>query len=236
MKPARSSRPRSSHQFVPGADLSLEARIALSSFAHSAGAEHAFSRTPPTPNILAFFPTAAAGLAAGNPVYEQWTAAYYDGLSQTDNETFVRNNQSVTVTENITLRGFAGSESAVDHYTAIPGGVLFQNTFTEPNGQTETETRTDTIVGTHEIIRNGSITRPDGVTVTFATTDIQHGTRSIINTTFRESNGITYSAHEVDINVSPWLSSATVTTKWPDGSHQVNKDTVTGQLLSSPPS
>ena len=124
----------------------------------------------------------------------------------------------------------------MDHYTAIPGGVVFQNTFTEPNGQTETETRTDTVVGTHEINRNGSITRPDGVTVTFATTDVQHGTRSVINSTFRESNGITYTAHEVDVNVSSWLSSVTVTTKWPDGSHQVNKDTVTGQLLSSPPS
>jgi hypothetical protein len=236
MKPARNSRPRTCHQFLPGTDLSLEGRIALSSFAHAAGAEHDFSRTPPTPNILSFFPTAAAGLAAGNPVYEQWISTYYDGLSQTDDETMVLHGQTVTVTENITLRGGAGSETAVDHFTAIPGGVLFQNTFTEPNGQTETETRTDMVVGTHEIIRSGSIQRPDGVTVTFTTTDVQNGPRAVLNSTFRESNGLTYTVHEVDINYSPWQSSATVTTKWPDGSHQVNKNTVTGQLLSSPPS
>ena len=170
-------------------------------------ADHAeFIRTPPTPNILAFFPTAAAGLAAGNTVYEQWTGTYYDGLTQTDNETFVLKNQTVTVTENITLRGGAGSESAVDHYTAIPGGVLFQNTLTLPNGQTETETRTDTIVGTHEIIRNGSIARPDGVTVTFATSSVSQGNKNIVNSTFRESNGITYKVHEVDVNYNAWQS------------------------------
>lgn len=237
MKHTRSPRPRTSQQFRPGADLSLEARIALSSFAHPAHADHAeFIRTPPTPNILAFFPTAAAGLAAGNTVYEQWTGTYYDGLTQTDNETFVLKNQTVTVTENITLRGGAGSESAVDHYTAIPGGVLFQNTLTLPNGQTETETRTDTIVGTHEIIRNGSIARPDGVTVTFATSSVSQGNKNIVNSTFRESNGITYKVHEVDVNYNAWQSSATVTTKWPDGSQQINKDTVSGELLSSPPS
>jgi hypothetical protein len=237
MKPARRSKTRTSQQFRPGAELSLEARIALSSFAHAAGAEHDFlTRTPPTPNILSFFPTAAAGLAAGNPVYEQWTETYYDGLSQTDNETFVLNKQTVTLTDNITLRGAAGTETAVNHFTAIPGGVLFQSTLTEPNGQTETETRTDIAVGTHEIIRNGSFERPDGVTVTFTTTDMQFGARSVLNTKYHESNGLSYTAHEVDINSSPWLSSATVTTKWPDGSHQVNKNTVTGQLLSSPPS
>jgi hypothetical protein len=237
MNPVRRPSHRRSRQFHPGADLSLEARIALSTFGHHASAAHAqFSRTPATPNILAFFPTAAAGLAAGNQVYEQWSATYYDGLSQTDNETFALKNQTVTVTENITLRGGAGTETAVDHYTAIPGGVLFQNALTLPNGQTVTETRTDTIVGTHEIIRNGSIARPDGVTITFATTAVEQGTKTTANSTFRESNGITYTVHEVDVNYSPFQSSATVTTKWPDGSHQVNKNTVSGQLLSAPPS
>ena len=232
MKPVRRSRTRTSQQFHPAALVPLEARIALSTFAHPAQAGHAmFLRTPPTPSILSFFPTAAAGLAAGNQVSEQWTATYYDGTSQIDDQTFVLHNQTVTVTENITLRGAAGSEKAVDRYAAIPGGVMFQNTLTLPNGQTETETRTDIAVGTHEIIRNGSFERPDGVTVTFTTSDVFHGTKAILNSTFHESNGITYTVHEVDVNYSPWQSSATVTTKWPDGSHQVNKNTVTGELL-----
>ena len=93
---------------------------------------------------MSVFPLEAAGLAAGNPVYERWTTTYYDGLSQTDDETFVLNNQTVTVIEKITLPGSAGTETAVDHFTAVPGGVLFQNTLTEPNGQTETESRIDT--------------------------------------------------------------------------------------------
>ncbi len=51
-----------------------------------------------------------------------------------------------------------------------------------------------------------------------------------------ESNGISYTTHEVDINQGAWQSSATVTTKWRDGSLQIDKDTVSGVQLSSRPS
>ena len=228
---------RPSQQFRPGAILSLEGRIALSSFAHPVKAEHAIvAKATPTPSILSVFPREAAGLAAGNPVYERWTTIFYDGLSQTVDETFVLNNQTVTVTENITLPGGEGTESAVDHYTAMPGGVLFQNTFTEPNGQTETETRADSFEGPDKILHNGSIQRPDGVTITFTGSSVQHGTRTVINNSFHESNGISYTTHEVDISQGEWQGSATVTTKWPDGSYQLDKDTVSGVMLSSPPS
>jgi hypothetical protein len=228
---------RPSRRFRPGANLTLEGRIALSSFAHAMKAEHTIdAQTSPTPSILSVFPLEATGLAAGNPVYERWTTTYYDGLSQTDDETFVLNNQTVTLTEKITLPGAAGTETAVDHFTATPGGVLFQNTFTEPNGQTETETRMDIFEGPHQVIRNGSIERPDGVRVTFTSNSVEHGARNIINSSFHESNGISYTVHEVDISGGEWQSSATVTTKWPDGSHQVDKDSVSGEMLSSPPS
>jgi hypothetical protein len=237
MRPVRLSTMRPTQQFRPGADLTLEGRIALSSFAHHVTAESAFvARTAPTPSILSVFPREAPALAAGNPVFEQWTATYYDGLSQTDDETYTLSNQTVTLTEQITLRGAAGTETAVDHFTAIPGGVLFQNTFTEPNGQTATETRVDTFEAQGRVLRHGSIERPDGVTVTFTSTTVQHGTRSVINSSFQESNGISYTVHEVDNSEGEWQSSATVTTKWPDGSHQVNKDSVSGEMLSSRPS
>ena len=180
---------------------------------------------------------AAAGLAVGHPVYEQWTTVYYDGLTQRLNETFVLNNQTaMTVTQNITLPGSAGTETVVDQYTAMPGAILFQSTVTEPNGQTLTETRMDTFVGTHKILHNGSIQRPDGVTITFTGNSVEHGTKDVINNSYQESNGISYTTHEVDINQSEWQGSATVTTKWLDGSKQVDKSTVAGVLLSSPPS
>ena len=153
---------------------------------------------------MSIFPREAASLAAGNPVYERWTTTYYDGLSQTVDETFVLNNQTVTVTQNITLPGSAGTETVVDHYTAIPGGVLFQNTVTEPNGQTQTETRTDTFEGPHKILHNGSIERPDGVTITFTGNSVRHGARTVINNSFHESNGISYTTHEVDISQGVW--------------------------------
>ncbi len=227
---------RRSQQFHPGAMLSLEGRIALSSFAHSASSEHAIvAQTTLTPPILSIFPREAATLAAGNPVYERWTTTLYDGLSQTDNETFVLYNQTVTITENITLPGTDGSETVVDHYTAIQGGVLYQNTATEPNGQTEAETRTDTFKGHGKILYNGSFELPDGVTVTFKGNSVNHGARTVINKSYDESNGISYTTHEVDINQSAWQSSATVTTKWRDGSLQIDKDTVSGVQLSSLP-
>ena len=164
-------------------------------------AEHAIvARAAPLPPILDVFPREAAGLAAGLPVYEQWTTTYYDGLSQTDDETFVLNNQTVTVTEKITLPGTEGTETVVDHYTAIPGGVFYQNTVTEPNGQIETETRTDTFVPPHKILYSGSFERPDGVTVTFTVNSVNHGNRTVINRSYYESNGITYTVHEVDIS------------------------------------
>src|SRR5580704_5501349 len=96
---------RRSQQFRPGAILSLEGRIALISFGHFAKSEHAIAVQTPAPSILSIFPREAATLAAGNPVFERWTTTFYDGLSQTDNETFVLNNQTVTITENITLPG-----------------------------------------------------------------------------------------------------------------------------------
>jgi hypothetical protein len=227
---------RPSQQFRPGAMLSLEGRIALTSFAHLVNDVHAIvAQTTPTPPILSIFPREAAALAAGNPVYERWTTTYYDGLSQTDDETFVLNNQTVTITENITLPGTEGAETVVDHYTAIPGGVLYQNTVIEPNGQTETETRTDTFEGPHKIVYNGSFERPDGVTVTVTGSSVNHGQRTVINKSYRESNGISYTTHEVDISQGEWQSRATVTTKWPDGSLQIDKDTVSGVMLSSPP-
>jgi hypothetical protein len=228
---------RPSQRFRPGARLSLERRIALSSFGHSMKSEHAIvAQTTPLPPILSIFPREAAGLAAGNPVYERWTTTFYDGLSQTDDETFVLNNQTVTVTEKITLPGTDGTETVVDHYTAIPSGVLYQNTVTEPNGQIETETRTDTFEPPHKILYNGSFERPDGVTITVTGTSVNHGNRTVVNKSYHESNGITYTTHEVDISQGEWQSSATVTTKWPDGSHQLDKDTVSGVMLSSPPS
>ena len=228
---------RPSQRFRPAAMLALEGRIALSSFAHSMNAEHAaVTLATPTPSILgAFGREAAAGLAVGHPVYEQLTTTYYDGLAQTANETFVLNNQTVTVTENITLPGAAGTETVVDHYTAMPGAILFQSTVTEPNGQTLTETRTDSFVGTRKILHNGSIQRPDGVTIAFTGNSVEHGTKDVINTSFRESNGISYTTHEVDISQSEWQGSATVTTKWLDGSHQVDKSSFSGVLLSAPP-
>ncbi len=228
---------RRSQQFRPGAMLSLEGRIALSSFAHFAKSEHAIvAQTTPAPPILSIFPREAPTLGAGNPVYERWTTTFYDGLSQTDNETFVLNNQTVTVTENITLPGTDGTETVVDHFTATQGGVLYQNTVTEPNGQTETETRTDTFESHGKILYNGSFQRPDGVTVTFTGSSVNHGARTVINKSYAESNGISYTTHEVDINQGEWQSSATVTTKWRDGSLQIDKDTASGVQLSSPPS
>ncbi len=228
---------RPSQRFRPGAMLSLEGRIALSTFGHAVKAEHALvARATSLPPILSIFPREAAGLAAGNPVYERWTTTYYNGLSQTDDETFVLNNQTLTITENITLAGTAGTETVVDHYTAMAGAVLYQNTVTEPNGQIETETRTDTFEPPHKILHDGSFVRPDGVTITFTGTSVNHGNRTVINNSYHESNGITYTTHEVDISQGEWQASATVTTKWPDGSHQLDKDTVSGVMLSSPPS
>jgi hypothetical protein len=228
---------RRSQQFRPGAMLSLEGRIALSSFGHLASSEHALvAPATPAPSILSIFPREAATLAAGNPVYERWTTTFYDGLSQTDNETFVLNNQTVTITENITLPGTAGTETVADHYTAIQGGVLYQNTVTEPNGQTETETRTDTFEGHGKILYHGSFARPDGVTVMFSGNSFTHGARTVVNKSYDESNGISYTTHEVDINQGTWQTSATVTTKWRDGSLQIDKDTVSGVQLSVPPS
>jgi hypothetical protein len=78
--------------------------------------------------------------------------------------------------------------------------------------------------------------RPDGVTVTFTGNSFNHGARTVINKSYDESNGISYTTHEVDINLGAWQSSATVTTKWRDGSLQIDKDTVSGVQLSSPPS
>jgi hypothetical protein len=228
---------RRSQQFRPGAMLSLEGRIALSSFGHFAKPEHAnVAQTTLAPPILSIFPREAAALAAGNPVYERWTTTFYNGLSQTDNETFVLNNQTVTITENITLPGTDGTATEVDHFTAIQGGVLYQNTVTEPNGQTETETRTDTFEGRGKILYHGSFERPDGVTITFKGNSVNHGARTVINKSYDESNGISYTTHEVDIKHGAWQSSATVTTKWRDGSLQIDKDTVSGVPLSSRPS
>ena len=160
----------------PWSDVVVRGRIALSSFGHFAKSEHAIVvQTTLAPPILSVFPREAATLAAGNPVYERWTTTFYDGLSQTDNETFVLNNQTVTITENITLPGTDGTETVVDHFTAIQGGVLYQNTVTEPNGQTEAETRTDTFEGPGKILYHGSFERPDGVTVTFTGNSVNHG-------------------------------------------------------------
>jgi hypothetical protein len=216
--------------------MCLEGRVVLSSYAHGAHAAHAFfTQTAPTPPILASFPLEAPGLASGNPVYERRTIAYFDGFTQTDDQTYTLNGQTVSETEHISLAGAAGTESAVDHFTAIPGGVLFQNTVTEPNGQTETETRTDTFETiTHEILHSGSIQRFDGVTITFTGSTVQHGNRRILNGSFHESNGISYTSHEVDVSHGNGIFTATVTTKWPDGSHQVNKNTGSVVLLAGP--
>ncbi len=231
----RRSQTRRYRRLRPGVALPLEVRIALSSFAHTAIADRAgVAQVTQAPAILGAFPREAAGFAAGHPVYERWTTTFYDGLSQIDDETYVLENQTVTITENITLRGTEGSETVVDHYTAMPGGILYQNTVTEPNGQIETETRVDTFEGQHKIVQNGSFARPDGVTVTFTGSLVAHGHRTVNNRTYHESNGLTYTIHEVDIIESEWQSSATVTTKWPDGSHQVDKDTVSGVMLSAP--
>ena len=229
---------RRSQQFRPGAIfLSLEGRIALSSFGHFAKSEHAIAvHWRPAPSILSVFPREAATLAAGNPVFERWTTTFYDGLSQTDNETFKLNNQTVTITENITLPGTAGTETAVDRFTAIQGGVLYQNTVTEPNGQTEAETRTDTFERPGKILYHGSFERPDGVTVTFTGNSVNHGGGTVINKSYGESNGTpTRPMKWISIRV-PWQTSATVTTKWPDGSLQIDKDTASGVQLSSSPS
>jgi hypothetical protein len=238
MKPAEGrSRMRPSRQFRPGANLSLERRIALSSFAHAVNAEHdAVAQTPLSPSILSIFPREAATLAAGNPVYERWTTTYYDGLSKTDNETFALNNLTVTITEDITLPGTEGTETVVNHYTAVPGGVLYQNTVTEPNGQTETETRTDTFEGHGKVLYNGSFELPDGVTVRFTGNSVNHGKQTVINKSYHESNGISYRTHEVDTSQGEWQGSGTVTTRWSDGSLQVDKDTAFGVMLSSPAS
>ena len=223
-------------RFRPGAILSLEGRIALSSFGHAVAAEHAVvAQTTSNPPILSIFPLEAPTLAAGKPVYERWTTTYYDGLTKTDDETFVLNNQTVTITEHITLPGSEGTETVVDHYTAIQGGVLYQNTLTEPNGQIATETRTDTFVSSHKILHNGSLELPGGITVTFTGSSVRHGERTIINNSYHESNGISYTTHEVDISQGAWQGSSTVTTKWSDGSRQVDKQTTSGVMLSSPP-
>jgi hypothetical protein len=229
---------RSSQRFRPGAMSSLEGRIALSHFGHSVKAEHAIvAQAAPLPPILSLFPREAAALATGNPVYERWTTTYYDGLSRTDNKTFVlSNNQTVTVTEHITLPGGAGTETVVDRYTAMPSGVFYQNTVTDPNGQIETETRTDTFKPPHKILYNGSIERPDGVTITFTGSSVNHGLRTVVNKSYHESNGISFTTHEVDIRQGDSQASATVTTKWSDGSHQFNKATTTVVMLSSAPS
>ena len=233
---------RPSQQFRPSALVPLEARVVLSSYAHPVQAEHAIvaqttpSATPSTP-ILSSFPLEAAALAAGNPVYERWTTTYYNGLTETNNETIVLNNQTVTITRHITLPGTEGTETEVDHYTATNTGILYQNTVTEPNGQTETENRMDTPGGPHhKVTYNGSFEQPYGVTVTVTGNSVEHGQRTVINKSFHESNGISYTTHEVDIHQGPWQTNATITTHWSDGSVQVDKDIVSGVVLSSPPS
>ena len=227
---------RSSRQFQPGVVVPLEARINLSAVAHHGMAAHVIvAKTTPSTSILSYFPEEAPALAAGHAVYEQRTTSYYDGLTQTDDETFVFSNQTITVTENITLPGQAGTETAVDHYTATSSGVLFQNSVIEPNGQTETESRTDSFTIPHKVFHNGSIQRPDGVTISFTGKTLEQGQRNIINNTFEESNGISYKTHEVDINRGQGLVSVTVTTNWNDGSLQVDKDSVSTILLPSPP-
>jgi hypothetical protein len=228
---------RQSQKFRPATVLSLEGRIALSSFAHTAHAERAsVAQATPVPPIVGIFPLEAPALAAGNPAYARRTITYYDGLSETDNATFVLNNQTVTVTHSITLPGASGTVSEVDHFTGLSSGVLFQDTVTEPNGQIETETRTDTFKSPHKDVFNGSIERPDGVTITFTGSNVEHGEQTIVNHSYRESNGIFYTTHEVEVNRGQGLLTATVTSKWPDGSHQVDKSTVSVVLLSSRPS
>ena len=103
-------------------------------------------------------------------------------------------------------------------------------------GQTETETRMDTFEPHGKVLYNGSFERPDGVTVTFTGSSVNHGMRTVVNKSCHESNGISYTTHEVDISQGEWQGSATVTTKWSDGSHQLDKDSVSGVMLSSPPS
>jgi hypothetical protein len=205
---------------------------------HRGKAAHAIvTQTTSFPSILSVFPREAAGLATGHPVYERWTTTYYDGLSQTDVKTFVLiNKQTVTLTEQITLPGAAGTETVVDHYTVIPAGVLYQSRVTEPNGEIATETRTDTFEPPHKILSDGSIERPDGVAITFTGSSVSHGSRTVVNKSFHESNGISYTTHEVVIRQGASQSSATVTTKWSDGSHQFNKSTTSGVMLSAPPS
>ncbi len=228
---------RPSRHFYPSPVFTLEGRLVLSSLAHPAGADHAVAaQTAASPSILNSFPREATALAGGNPVYERWTTTYYDGLTETDNETYVLNNQTVTITRDITLPGTDGTETEVDHYTATNSGVLYQNTITEPNGQTETETRLDSSDSPRKTVYNGSFEQPDGVTVTVTGDSVAHGQKTTINKSFHESNGVSYTTHEVDINHGPWQTSATVTTHWSDGSLQVDKDTVSGVVLSSPPS
>ena len=86
-----------------------------------------------------------------------------------------------------------------------------------------------------KIFHNGSIERPDGVTITFTGKTLEHGQRSVINTSFQESNGVSYKTHEVDINRGQGLVTSTITTNWADGSLQVDKQSTTAVLLSSPP-
>ena len=86
-----------------------------------------------------------------------------------------------------------------DCFTPANTGVLFQNTFTEPNGQTETETRTDNSDSPHKTLHNGSFEAlPDGVTVTFTGDSVEHGPKN---------------RHQ---QIVPWsrMASSTQLTKW----------------------
>jgi hypothetical protein len=60
--------------------------------------------------------------------------------------------------------------------------------------------------------------------------------RTVINKLNDGSNGISYTTHEVDIIQGAWRASATVTTKWRDGSLQIDKEVIFGVQLSSRPS
>jgi hypothetical protein len=225
---------RPSRQFRPSALTPLEQRVVLSSTDHVGAVTHTSSNPYPNTPILSHFPVEAAALAAGDPVYERWTTTYYDGLTETNDETITLNNQTVTVSKNITLPGTEGTETVVEHYTPTTTGVLFQNSVVEPNGQTETETRTDTPDGSHKTLYDGSYEQPDGVTVNFTGSSVGHGSQNIYNNSFHETNGVTYTTHEVDIHHGPWQTSVTVTTHWGDGSVQVDKSTISGEIVPSP--
>src|SRR5262249_49195056 len=128
------------------APVALEDRLALSHVAppvvhptalnrpHGARAQSGVASVPGAPAAGTPQPGAFAldihdTLAAGMPVYEQFTTKYADGTSEIEDELTVPDlaHQTTTLSAYISLRGATGVETFVDHKTTASDGTVTRN-------------------------------------------------------------------------------------------------------------